>query len=91
MTDKEHMDLYNEVSKVLYKRVGIDTMTPAQGFFVRAFEQAAFGAEFLKVYSELIQEFPDIRVRNLHAFCVGWGVGQTTGRLNLTEDNETTH
>lgn len=85
------MDLYNEVSKVLYCRVGLNSMTPAQNFFVKAFEQAAFGSDFIKAYSDLIQEFPDIQPRNLHSFCVGWGVGQTTGRLNLTEDNETNH
>ena len=91
MTQEEHMELYNEVSKVLYCRVGLNTMTPAQGFFVRAFEQAAFGADFVKVYSDLVTEFPDIQTRNLHAFCVGYGVGKTTGRLSLTDDNETNH
>ena len=91
MTEQDHMDLYNEVSKVLYRRVGLDTMTPAQGFFVRAFEQAAFGTEFVKMYSDLVTTYPDIQPRNLHAFCVGFGVGKTSGRLSLSEDNETNH
>ena len=76
MTAEEHQELYNELKQVIYTRgLNVQGLTEAQRLFVVALEQAAFGANLLKVYAELVDESPNISLRNLHAFCLGFGLG----------------
>lgn len=91
MTIEEHYNLYDELKKVIYTR-GYNTrnLTQTQTVFIHALEQAAFGSEFLKVYAELIDETPDISVRNLHAFCLGFGIG-LSGNVNEIEISKNKH
>jgi len=65
-------------------------LTEAQRVFVTALEQATFGADFLKVYAETVDAAPDIKLRNLHAFCLGFGLG-VSGQLTRMETNNTSH
>jgi hypothetical protein len=84
MNVEDHEDLYNELKKVIYTR-GYDTtnMTPAQSYFVAALESAAFGEELLKIYAELVDNDPEISLRNLHAFILGFGIGLSGNVSNL--------
>lgn len=91
MEKEDHIKLYSEISSVLFNRTkSIDELTPAQNFFIKAFESAAFGTDLLECYSDLINEYPDIQVRNLHAFCVGHSLGVRMG-TQITEENKTAH
>lgn len=75
-TEQDHLELYEELKQVIYTRgYNIDDLTTAQYFFVNAMEQAAFGSDMLKAYTEIIEENPDISLRNLHSFCIGFGIG----------------
>lgn len=75
-TPEDHQELYDELKKVIYTR-GYNTanLTVAQTFFVKALENAAVGADLLQCYAELIEEYPNISLRNLHSFCLGFGLG----------------
>jgi len=88
MTVEEHNLLYEEIKKVIYSR-GRNTaeLTDAQLIFVEALEQANFGSDFLKVYAELVDNKPEISLRNLHAFCLGFGLGLSVvlPEINLTK------
>lgn len=76
MTEADHEQLYDELKEVIYTRgYNTENLTDAQQVFVTALEEAAFGADFLKVYAELVNDSPAITVRNLHAFCLGFGLG----------------
>lgn len=84
MTVKDHELLYDELKEVIYSRgAHVGNLTDAQKIFVEAMEQAAFGADFLQCYSEIIEETPSIKLRNLHAFCIGFGLGMTGNVPNL--------
>lgn len=91
MTEKDHSLLYEELKIVMYTR-GHSTqgLTEAQEVFVTALEQASFGANLLKVYAELIDLTPDIKIRNLHAFCLGFALGLSGNVSDLTT-NTTSH
>lgn len=84
MTVEDHEDLYNELKEVVYTR-GYDTsdFTPAQSFFVAALESAAFGEDLIKVYAELVDNYPNITLRNLHAFTIGFGLGLSGNVENI--------
>lgn len=83
MTEKDHTTLYDELKQVIYTRgYNVKDLTPAQEIFVQALEQASFGGDLLKVYAELIDDTPAINLRNLHAFCLGFGLGLSS---NVTE------
>lgn len=88
MTIEDHQQLYDELKSVIYTR-GYDTsnLTAAQTYFVNALEQAAFGSDLLKSYVELVDQEPDIKLRNLHAFCLGFGLGLSghVSELSLTK------
>lgn len=90
MTVSDHQKLYDELKQVIYTR-GFNTsnLTEAQSVFIAALEQAAFGADMLKVYAELIDATPDISLRNLHAFCLGFGLGLSgnVSEINLSKTN----
>jgi len=45
----------------------------------------------LKFYSELVDNQPDIDVKNLHAFCIGWGLGIRNKNYIVKEEKETSH
>ena len=80
LTIKDHEDLYAELHEVLYDRSkSIEVLTEAQRHFVEAFESAAFGAEFLECYSDLIDGNPAVTLRNLHSFCLGHSLGLRNG------------
>lgn len=88
MTTKEHEDLYNELKDVIYSRgYNIENLSEAQRVFVAAMEEAAFGADLLQVYAELVDQTPDISIRNLHAFCLGFGLGMSENvpQIELTK------
>ena len=90
-TEQDHLDLYDELKKVIYSRgENIAVLTPAQELFVAALEDAAFGIDFLKSYSELVNECPDIELRNLHAYCLGFGIG-LSGEAPEINLNKTHH
>lgn len=75
-TEQDHLDLYAELKEVIYTRgYNVEDVTTAQYYFINAMEQAAFGSDLLKVYTEVIEDAPDISIRNLHAFCIGFGLG----------------
>lgn len=88
MTQDDHKALYEELKEVLYDRSKTsDKLSSAQRYFVDAFESAAFGAEFLECYSDLVDSTPDIEVRNLHAFCLGHCIGSRNGKnISLNVD-----
>lgn len=88
MTPNDHKHLYNELTKVIYTRGhSMSNLTEAQTVFVKAMEQAAFGSDLFKCYAELINERPDVKLRNLHAFCIGFGLGLSgnVSELQLTK------
>ena len=88
MTTKDHEHLYEELKTVIYTRgLNMQNLTDAQQIFIEAAEQAAFGADFLQAYSEMIDESPDIKLRNLHAFCIGFGLGLTGSLPNIDLTN----
>jgi hypothetical protein len=88
MTPKQHLELYEELKPVIFTRVGSDTLTEAQRYFVESFEFACFDDNFLVSYSNLVDSKPDISVRNLHAFCLGYALA---GSLNLFKNDNTTN
>lgn len=91
MTAKEHLELYEEIKPVLYKRTkGYFELTEAQRYFVQAFEVACFEDNFLACYAKLVDRHPDILARNLHAFCLGYGLGRSMN-LSLKHENKTDH
>jgi hypothetical protein len=82
MTAREHLELYEELKPVLYNRTkGYFELTEAQRYFVESFEIASFDDNFLASYAKLVDNKPDISARNLHAFCLGYGLGRS---LELT-------
>lgn len=91
MTREDHQRLYNELKQVVYTRgYKLNNLTEAQKFFVLALEHAAFGADLLKVYADLVDEYPDIKLRNLHAFCLGFGLG-LSGNVSELEIGKSYH
>lgn len=89
MTAKEHLELYEEIKPVLYKRTkGYFELTEAQRYFVQSFEIASFDDNFLACYARLVDSVPDISVRNLHAFCLGYGLGRS---IDLTLQKQQTN
>ena len=76
MTISEHESLYEELKQVIYTR-GHNTfdLTDAQTYFVSALESAAFGENLIKIYAELVDMYPEISLRNLHAFILGFALG----------------
>ncbi len=91
MTESDHNELYDELKQVIYTRgYNVKDLTPAQEVFVNAMEQASFGGEFLKVYAELVDDTPDINIRNLHAFCLGFGLG-LSGNVTSLDLTKTSH
>lgn len=84
MTVEEHQELYEELKSVIYTR-GYDTsnMTAAQSIFVGALESAAFGEDLLKIYAELVDIDPEISLRNLHAFILGFALGLSGNVENI--------
>lgn len=91
MTAREHLELYEEIKPVLYKRTkGYFELTTAQRFFVQSFEIACFEDNFLACYAGLVDKHPDISVRNLHAFCLGYGLGRSMD-LSIKQINDNNH
>lgn len=89
MTVRDHEILYEELKQVIFgKSIKTQGVTDAQKIFIRGLEESAFGVEFLKAYAELVSQMPDINLRNLHAYCVGFGLGKN---LEYNTDNETYH
>lgn len=75
-TESDHIELYSELKEILYtKGINISNLTVAQYYFVEGLELAGLGVSFLKSYAELIDRKPDIELRSLHAFCMGYGIG----------------
>lgn len=92
MTIEEHNELYQELRKVIYtKGQNIKGLTPAQLIFVQAMEMAVFGGDMLKLYSELVDNQPDIDIKSLHAFCIGWGLGVRNKTHLVKEESQTSH
>lgn len=92
MDAKDHNELYLEINAVLYNRTkDLSELTSAQRRFVLAFEEAAFGADFLQCYSDLVDQNPSIRVRDLHAFCIGHSLGTRMGKQYQKEPSNETH
>ena len=86
MTVQDHNDLYNELRKVIYTRGNnLLGLTNAQMVFVKAFEEACFGVELIKAYTELVDAEPNISRRDLHAFCIGFGLG-LKNKTNIVQD-----
>lgn len=88
MTKEDHLQLYDELKAVIYTRgYSVENLTEAQTVFVNALEQAAFGADLLKVYAELVEDMPNISLRNLHAFSLGFGLGLSgnVSEIDLTK------
>jgi hypothetical protein len=76
MTAKEHKLLYDELKQCIYTRGShLSGLTQSQRHFVEALELSAFGAELLKTYAELVEKTPDIKLRDLHAFILGFALG----------------
>lgn len=91
MTAQDHLDLYDELKDVIYKRgQSLDGYTPAQLVFVEALELAALGEDLLKVYTETVQDEPDMPVRSLHAFLLGYALVKG-GHLPDIEFDKTYH
>lgn len=89
MTAEDHKKLYDELKEVIYTRgFKTDNLSEAQAIFVNSLESAAFGADLLKVYAEMVDSNPTISLKNLHAFCLGFGIGlseeKITKNLNST-------
>lgn len=66
-------------------------LTSSQKHFVEAIELAAFGAELLKTYAELVDREPAISVRDLHAFILGFGLGTNENKQLPVDNNGTSH
>jgi hypothetical protein len=92
MTITDHNELYQELRKVIYSK-GLNTkgLTVAQLVFVQAMEMAVFGGDMLKMYSELVDDHPNIDIKTLHAFCIGWGLGIRNKGFTIKEDNQKSH
>ena len=88
LTEKDHTDLYSEVSEVLFQKHSLDKLTDAQRYFVEAFEESAFGADLLTCYSDMVSKNPDISARNLHAFCLGHALGKRNGEYKIDLDKK---
>lgn len=92
MTAREHLELYEEIKPVLFKRTkGYYELTDAQRYFVQSFEVACFEDNFLACYSKLVDAAPDISARNLHAFCLGYGLGRSMNLKVKTDNNDNTN
>lgn len=91
MTPDDHDHLYRELKRVIYTRGhSMKNLTEAQNIFVHALEQAAFGSDLIKCYAELVDESPNIKLRNLHAFCLGFGLG-LSGNVSELESTKSFH
>lgn len=91
LTKSDHLDLYDEIKECLFTKVRTSLeMTDAQRFFTLAFESACFEDNFLYNYAQMVEDFPEITVRNLHAFCLGHGLGRTLG-AQIDVESETNH
>ncbi len=89
---KDHNKLYEEISSVLYNRTkDLSELTSAQRIFILAFEEAAFGADFLECYSDLVDKNPAVPVRDLHAFCIGHSLGKRSSQHYREEASTETH
>lgn len=66
-------------------------LTSSQRHFVLAFEEAAFGADFMVCYSDLVDKEPGINVRDLHAFCIGHSLGVRMGKQYQNDPSNETH
>lgn len=89
---KDHLDLYEEIKPILFQTgIGYQNLTEAQTYFVRSFEVACFDDNFLACYAKLVDSEPDISVRNLHAFCLGYGLGRSMNLQIDDNENNTNH
>lgn len=76
MKAEDHELLYKELKQVIYTRGShLSGLTQSQRYFVEALELSAFGAELLKSYADLVEQCPEIRLRDLHAFILGFALG----------------
>jgi hypothetical protein len=92
MTKQDHNDLYQEINSVLYNRTkDLSLLTSSQRHFVLAFEEAAFGSDFMTCYSDLVDREPAIVARDLHAFCIGHSLGIRMGSQYQKEPTTETH
>jgi len=86
MTKTEIDALCTELKEVVNSRIAPDQMTEAQLVFWVAFEDAAFDADMLTAYSNMIEFTPEITLRNLHSFILGHAFGVRYG--DSTEEND---
>jgi hypothetical protein len=85
MTAKDHMELYKHLNGAIVNRMHVSKMSDLQVRFITAFEAGCFGLDFLKVYAEAVDKEPGMSLEQLHAICLGHGIGYKM----YDKDNET--
>lgn len=88
MDEKQLLELYEELGDLIKGGpVPKDQMSEAQQYFSVSFNAASIGEYYLEVYSELFNMEPEVTLRNLHAFTLGYAIGQ---KFNKQFDVSTT-
>ena len=75
MTAEDHRKLYQHLNGAIVNRMHVSKMSDLQVRFITAFEAGCFGLDFLKVYAEAVDKEPGMSLEQLHALCLGHGIG----------------
>ena len=88
MDEAALLELYEELGELIKGGpLPKEQMTDAQTYFSLSFNAASIGEYYLEVYSELFNMGPEVTLRNLHAFTLGYAIGQ---KFNKSFDVSTT-
>lgn len=88
MDEQSLLELYEELGDLIKGGpLPKEQMSDAQKYFSLSFNGASIGEYYLEIYSELFSVEPEITLRNLHAFTLGYAIGQ---KFNKSFDVSTT-
>lgn len=92
LTAEEYLNLTNELKELVEKKREPNTAKDIA--FALGYDGHVNGIPFLKIYAELLTNYPQSTVYELHALCLGYGTaGSVLDEIN-NEDankNETYH